>query len=373
MHHLLDEIDLNVTNRCNLKCVFCSYSSGPRGEHELTLDEILQFVTEARDLGLRDLHLTGGEPTLRADLPRIIEWAVSNGVNVRVITNGTRLSKRRLAAYHAAGLRKIMISLDGLAFHHENLRGVKGIYPRVMMGVEAAVQAGLQVRVSCVVTATNLGDAIPLYEECAARGVEIVSFFMFSPIGRGRHYRHLVVGPSDWLSFRQRLKEHLAARDSSQPAPVVVFERGYMPRNQGLDVLKMHGRGAGCGSIGTKTTYFLVTSQGDVFPCVFLLDSGKPIGNIRDRSLQSILCSSSWQFYKQLEKTRPIQCERCRAWTTCYGGCRGLSYLTYGYWGAPDPRCSGPDPEYVPLCPILKENLLNGRLGGSSEEVVTET
>src|SRR5258706_13493155 len=83
---------LYVTEECNLKCITCSYRNAMPGE--LTLDEIKSLAAELKNLGLRHIVYSGGEPLLRRDFPEICEAFASPGVKQSMLTNGLLLEKR---------------------------------------------------------------------------------------------------------------------------------------------------------------------------------------------------------------------------------------------------------------------------------------
>lgn len=107
-------VEIAVTNRCNLSCHHCS-AAPTRGcmSDEPTLGEIQRVLREARALGATRLDITGGEPTLRPDLPDIIHEAKQQSYLVKVLSNGVRLDARAISRLRLAGLDALAVSLDG--------------------------------------------------------------------------------------------------------------------------------------------------------------------------------------------------------------------------------------------------------------------
>ena len=143
----IDYLRISVTDRCNLRCVYCLPATGmhwqPRSEM-LTLEEIVRVVESAARLGFRKVRLTGGEPLLRPDLlPLVRAIADTPGIEeVSLTTNGMLLG--RLAHPLAeAGLNRVNVSLDTL--DPEKFRRLTrfGEIERVWRGLEAAECAGL--------------------------------------------------------------------------------------------------------------------------------------------------------------------------------------------------------------------------------------
>ncbi len=137
---------LSITDVCNFKCQYClpdGYSSdSPR--NFLTLAEIDTLLNAFAQLGMKKIRLTGGEPTLRKDLPEIIALARSvKGIeHVGMTTNGFKLTSH-LKSYVDAGLNSVNISVDSL--QPERFIALTGYnkVENVMAGIEHALQSGL--------------------------------------------------------------------------------------------------------------------------------------------------------------------------------------------------------------------------------------
>src|ERR1700688_2723791 len=114
----LRSLRVSVTDRCNLRCNYCmpeeEYVWLPRQEL-LTFEEIAQMVEVFTSLGVEDVRLTGGEPLLRRDLPRLVQMLASNSRirDLALTTNGI-LFAEQAEALHAAGLHRVTLSLDTL-------------------------------------------------------------------------------------------------------------------------------------------------------------------------------------------------------------------------------------------------------------------
>lgn len=147
---------LSVTERCNFRCVYClpdGYNArkSPR-ENELSPAEIRRLAEGLSEVGLSKVRLTGGEPTLRQDLPEIISElsAISSVRKVAISTNGHRL-KALARTYHAAGASAVNVSLDSL--DPNSFQAITGSsrISSVLDGIEEALAVGFySVKVNCV-------------------------------------------------------------------------------------------------------------------------------------------------------------------------------------------------------------------------------
>lgn len=207
------KLRLSLTDRCNLRCVYCMPEEPkwlPR-EQLLGADEILRlarlFVTE---LGIRDIRLTGGEPLLRAEVVEIV--ARLNALRPRgleriaMTSNGIRLPQRA-AELRAAGLDDLNVSLD--AFTPETFRRLTGgeVAP-VLRGIEAARAAGLPVKINSVILrGHNEDEVLPLVRWAVAENLTL-RFIEFMPLdGRGYWNAERVVREDEILA---RLQPHYA-------------------------------------------------------------------------------------------------------------------------------------------------------------------
>ena len=132
------KIQINPTNRCNLKCRFC----WQRTNEEINYNEIrdkryLQLVEEAIALDVKEIEITGGgEPLLRKELVlELIGKSKDAGLNVKLITNGTNLEKEDLKEMIGSGLDEVIFSVDGKKETHEFLRQKEGCFDDTLSSV----------------------------------------------------------------------------------------------------------------------------------------------------------------------------------------------------------------------------------------------
>ncbi len=138
---------ISVTDRCNFRCVYCMPPQGvPHVSHEriMRYEEIAAFVQVAAAQGIRKVRITGGEPLVRADLPRLVEMisGIEGIEDVSLTTNGILLEKYA-SALAGAGLRRVNVSLDTLNAEKFALITRGGDLNKVLRGIEAAEACGL--------------------------------------------------------------------------------------------------------------------------------------------------------------------------------------------------------------------------------------
>lgn len=217
---------LSVTDRCNFRCVYCMPEDGldfrPRAEI-LSYEEMARLVTVFASLGVTRVRLTGGEPLLRRDLPKLVELlrGVDGVTEIALSTNGFFLGDmaRDLAA---AGLDRVNVSLDSLnpdRFAKMARLGQQGGLERVLAGLDAALAHGLRpVKVNMVVVGGMNDDELPAMVRFAAGcGVEL-RFIEHMPIGVDGFWTDAAFVPV--ATMKARLSEHFALAEESVPAGV---------------------------------------------------------------------------------------------------------------------------------------------------------
>lgn len=145
---------IQVVRHCNHFCGFCSNPATP-WEH--TFDTMKELVDDLVGRGYFGVVMTGGEPTLHTDLPRIVRYARDAGLHVRMITNGWRLGDRDYArALAEAGLSLVHVSIYSVRPEVERqLRGIAGTVERAMAAIESAHDAGIEVNINGVINRLN--------------------------------------------------------------------------------------------------------------------------------------------------------------------------------------------------------------------------
>jgi MoaA/NifB/PqqE/SkfB family radical SAM enzyme len=201
-------LNLNLTRRCNLKCVMCEqhrHDPGPTGlswydpKRELPLSAWISLLDQVAAFRPR-LYLTGGEPTLYPHFPEFLQEAKGRGLVVHLQTNGTLLD--RLADLLVAqGVEMVTVSMDGPAEVHNAIRGQEGAFQKTCAGIKALVAArhrqrspGPIILINCVISKASLGSLdqlVPLAHELGADILQIQHTIFNSAANVRRHNRAL--------------------------------------------------------------------------------------------------------------------------------------------------------------------------------------
>jgi GTP 3',8-cyclase len=182
-----DSLRISVTDRCNIRCFYCmpeeATDFAPRQEI-LTFEEIEHFVRVAASLGVNKLRLTGGEPLLRRDMPKLIErLSAIPGINDIALTTNAVVLEQHAQALHDAGLNRLNIHLDTLDRERFKQITRRDDLPRVLAGIDAAVRVGFQQIKLNIVAVKGLiePDILPMAHYCRERGFE-PRFIEFMPL-----------------------------------------------------------------------------------------------------------------------------------------------------------------------------------------------
>lgn len=186
----IDYLRISVTDRCNLRCVYCMPEEGVEWlphEEILSYEDILRLCRIFAGLGVTKFKLTGGEPLARKGLEQLVAGIreIPTTTSVTLTTNGVLL-KEQLPALLAAGLDGVNISLDTLDRERYRMLTRRDELGAVLESLDAALKApGLNVKLNCVPAGDNRNDWLEL--TALARGTSLaVRFIELMPLGLGR-------------------------------------------------------------------------------------------------------------------------------------------------------------------------------------------
>ncbi|HEV8021882.1 MAG TPA: GTP 3',8-cyclase MoaA [Candidatus Lustribacter sp.] len=186
-HRPITYLRISVTDRCNLRCVYCMPEEGlPWIDKReiLTYEEIAEIVRAAAKVGVRSIRLTGGEPLIRQDLQRLVAMiaAIPGIEDIALSTNGLLLAEQA-QGLRDAGLTRANISLDTLrADRFEAIARRPGLQ-RVLDGIDAAFAAGLgPIKLNCVVMRGQNDDEVEAFAEMTRDRAVAVRFIEVMPV-----------------------------------------------------------------------------------------------------------------------------------------------------------------------------------------------
>ena len=265
-----NNLRISVTDRCNLRCTYCmpeEVTFLDKGEL-LTFEEITRFVEIVAPLGIDKIRLTGGEPLLRRELPRLVAMVANvPGIkDVGLTTNGILLAEQAQALFDA-GLRRINISLDALNEARFRQLARRDGLDRVLAGIAAAKRAGFApIKINAVsIRGITENEVAPLARYSRDNGLEL-RFIEYMPIGADAWEREKVYFAHEILETIER-----------EVGPLVPVEH-FDPRNPATEFQYVDGGGR-VGIIASVSRPFChtcnrvrLTAEGKLRNCLFALD-----------------------------------------------------------------------------------------------------
>lgn len=205
---------LELTLRCNERCIHCGSRCGEQRAEELTAGQYKEFLNKIkRDLGTSGLQLciTGGEPLLRRDFFDIMGHAHSLGFLWGMTSNGTLIDDDTAAKLEECGMGTVSISLDGMRESHDEFRRTSGGWDAAVRGINALIRrnAFRAVQVTTVVHKGNIGELEELYDYLCGVDIDSWRIIAIEPIGRALD-AGLSLEPAEYrrvLDFIRRKRE----------------------------------------------------------------------------------------------------------------------------------------------------------------------
>lgn len=164
---------ITITNRCNVNCLYCHHDGMVKSKDEMTPDEIYEICKIAKDLGVRRVRLSGGEPLIRKDIVEIIEKINTLNFNdISITTNGTLLADYA-EELKEAGLDRVNVSLDTLNPETYKFITKKDYLKKAKEGILKAVDVGLfPVKINMVLMkGINEDEVEEMFEFCKEHGI----------------------------------------------------------------------------------------------------------------------------------------------------------------------------------------------------------
>lgn len=258
---------LNVTFRCNMRCGYCYGQYFNSRERDFTTEELLGLIDDLSRMGTRSVTLGGGEPLLRDDIGQIVERVKARGIECGFNTNGILVSQK-IDALKKADM--ICVSIDGPKEMNDANRG-KGTFKKIMAGIDAALDAGLKVHITTVLTRYNCESVDWIVEMARRKGIQAEFNFLFHQ-SEGK-------GDSDRFMAENGLLRKAVTRIAelkSQGAPILFSEKIYRYVARWPDYRKrlVMGREPDFDYIPCHAGRFMmfIDADGRTYPCVQLID-----------------------------------------------------------------------------------------------------
>lgn len=318
-----------LTHRCPLHCPYCSNPLELiRADAELSTDDWKRVFTQARELGVLQLGLSGGEPLVRKDLEELAAHARGIGLYSTLVTSGLGLTRKRAEALRDAGLEHIQVSIqDSDTESAERIAGVSSVKQK-RAAIALVKELGFAFSINVVLHRANLdriGELIDLAGDLGADRLELANTQYY---GWGLKNRAALMPTREQVARARGLAE-------------AAIER-YRKKMQILFVLPdYHEQYPKACYGGWGKLYIVVTPNGQALPChAASTITSLSFPTVRERSLEWI-----WQESPGFEAFRgdawmKEPCRTCPRKAVDFGGCRCQAFALTGDAANPDPVCT---------------------------------
>jgi len=344
------KMDLSLTAKCNLHCLYCFYADEMQSRKDLPKEEWIEFFKELGSLPTQSLTLSGGEVFTRRDLWELIDSIIEKRLRYSILTNGMLVTEKTLAAFAQGKRRKrlnsIQVSIDGSCPEvHDKSRG-KGSFKLAIRGLRLLKEASFPVTSRVTINRHNVDDL----ENIARLLLDDVGLRSFStndaiPMGAGcDNQAEITLTPRQKLQAMKvisMLADRYDRRITANAGPLANW-RGYhemeasMLQGKKTQTQRM-GFLTACGCVFASLS---VHHDGMIAPCNMLADLN--LGRVNREDLSRI-----WKNHptlKALKERRTIPmsqvegCEDCRWNPYCNGSCPGLAYFMTGDFNKANPH-----------------------------------
>jgi pyrroloquinoline quinone biosynthesis protein E len=319
-----------LTHRCPLRCPYCSNPLDlERANREMTTDEWRRAIREAASLGCMQIHFSGGEPMVRADLEELVAEATAAGLYTNLITSGVLCDRARLARLAAAGLEHVQLSFqDSTAQLGDHIGGHAGGHDKKLAFARMVRDAGLPLTANFVVHRQNLhhlDQMIAMAADIGARRAEIANV---------QYYGWALKNRAALMPAREQLDAMVTAVEAARARLAGILTIDFV-------VPDYYARRPKACMGGWGRRFLNISPSGKVLPCHAAESiAGLCFDNVRQRPLAEI-----WQNSDAFRAFRgtdwmPEPCRACDRKEIDWGGCRCQAFAITGDAARTDPACA---------------------------------
>jgi pyrroloquinoline quinone biosynthesis protein E len=319
-----------LTHRCPLKCPYCSNPLQlDRKSEELDTATWMRVLSEAAALGVLHVHLSGGEPTARADIVDITAHCARQGLYSNLITSGVGPAIKKIDSLAEAGLDHVQLSIQSAeARNAERIGGFAEANPQKLAFAKRVAELELPLTLNAVIHRGNIDEVdsiIDLAVSLKARRLEIA---------HTQYYGWALVNRASLMPTRDAVMRSIAAVEAARErlAGQLVID---------LVVPDYYAKYPKACAGGWGRRQINVTPSGKALPChAAETVPDLEFWSVRDHSLEAIWTASpAFNAYRGTA-WMPEPCSSCSRKTRDWGGCRCQALALAGTASATDPACS---------------------------------
>ncbi|MDD4902452.1 MAG: radical SAM protein [Patescibacteria group bacterium] len=310
---------LNITSYCNSNCVYCEVKCLDH-KNDLEFERQKKLIAEARELGVKEVSFSGGEPFVYYKVWELIDYVLSLGMELNIMSNGLMINDFTPEKINTLKkLKRIFISLESAdAKTHNELRGGRDFFEKTMAGVKKMLSAGVKVSFASVLSNKNysgLADLIKLTEESGVNSVFFQPLHVWSnydTVENIKDKEKLIPAEDDFSALRESIRRSIKLAkklgvDNNLPAlkqwveKYYLYQKGTDKRGRWIDNIMPSYK---CLEIFTK---IFIDCDGGVLPCAML----SPQDNLNHKSLKDSLVSLDAIKQSIAAGIFPKECDEC--------------------------------------------------------------
>jgi SynChlorMet cassette radical SAM/SPASM protein ScmE len=339
-------VDIEVTSKCNLKCLYCYYFDNPAVSYQdLPTEEWLTFFDELGRIAVMDVCLAGGEPFLRSDFKDLLEGIVNNRMRFSILSNGSFIDDD-IVEFIVGTKRcnQVQVSIDGAsAADHDSCRG-KGSFESAVRGIKTLQMHGVPVGVRVTIHHHNVGvlDKITnfLLDDLGLQGFSTNSAGYLGSCRKNAEDVLLTVEDRQIaMSTLLRLDEERSGRISAASGPLAEARLWRDMDEARIKNALPFPNGGHLTACGCTNHRIAVRSDGTIVPCSMLAHMN--LGRINRDSLQDIWLRSPELNMLRMRRKIPLSnfefCGGCPYIPYCTGSCPGSAFSITGQVNHPSP------------------------------------
>ena len=318
-----------LTHRCPLQCPYCSNPLElERASKEMDTESWKRVMTEAAQMGMHQVHFSGGEPTVRKDLEDFVEHATEVSLYSNLITSGVLLDEERLRKLADLGLEHVQVSFqDTETENADRIGGYLGGHEKKIAIAKKVREAGLALTINAVVHRQNIDHVTEFIDMAVELDAERLEVAQVQYYGWALKNRAAFIPTYDQLNATTKIVEEARVRLKGILAIDYVVPDYYAKRPKTC-----------MGGWGRR--FMNISPAGKALPC-HAAESipGLAFDSVQDHSLSWIWESSpAFQQYRGTA-WMPEPCQSCDRKELDWGGCRCQAFALTGDAGATDPAC----------------------------------
>jgi PqqA peptide cyclase len=319
-----------LTHRCPLQCPYCSNPVElEAASNELSTDEWLRVIDELAQIGVLQIHFSGGEPAVRKDLVQLVARATEVGLYSNLITSAVMLTRDKLAALADAGLCHVQISFQGSeAGVADRVGAFRNGHAKKLEVARWTRELDLPLTVNAVMHRQNLHQLPQIIDMAVALDADRLEVANVQYYGWALKNRQALMPTLEQVEATTRIVEAAQARLSG------ILDIDYVvPDYYALRPKQCMG--------GWGRQFFNISPSGKVLPCHAAESiTGMRFDSVRDASLQWIWDESeAFNMYRGTG-WMPEPCSSCAFKEADFGGCRCQAFALTGNAGNTDPACA---------------------------------